>query len=62
MKFVRVRQECIGEDGIEVKGDGGDSVEVICNDQNSLPWGRKDAAYSNELVFFRATRYAKYIL
>jgi len=33
MKFVQVRQGCIGEDGIEIKGDGGDSVEVICNDQ-----------------------------
>jgi len=30
---------------------------------NNLPWYRKDAAYlSNELVFFKATRYAKYIL
>jgi len=33
MKFVQVRQGCIGEDGIEIKGGGGDSVEVICNDQ-----------------------------
>jgi hypothetical protein len=33
MRFVQVRQECIGEDGIEIKGDDGDSLEVICNDQ-----------------------------
>jgi len=33
MKFVQVRQGCIGEDGIEIKGDGGDSVKVICDDQ-----------------------------
>jgi hypothetical protein len=33
MKFVHVGQGCIGEDGIEIKGDGGDSVEVICDDQ-----------------------------
>jgi hypothetical protein len=30
MEFVQVRQDCIGEDG---GGDGGDSAEIICNDQ-----------------------------
>lgn len=32
-EVCQVMQGCIGEDGTEIKGDCGDSVKVICNDQ-----------------------------